>query len=141
MVEMILPLLLVVFSNTFYHIFAKFTSPKANPFLSLTVTYVVAAILSFLAFLFMGERKNILQEASNLNWASFALGAAIIGLELGYIYFYRAGWKVSIGSLVANVALACVLLVVGYLLFKESISLRQIIGIVVCALGLFLITK
>ena len=142
MVQMILPLLLVVVSNSFYHIFAKFTSAKANPFLSLTVTYVVAAALSFLAFLLIGERKEgLLAEASKLNWASFALGVSIIGLELGYIYFYRAGWKVSIGSLVANVALACVLLLVGYLLFKETISLRQIIGMAVCALGLFLITK
>jgi len=141
MLQMMLPLLLVVFSNTFYHIFAKFTSPKANPFLSLTVTYIVAALLSFIAFLFMGERKGLLQEASNLNWASLALGVSIIGLELGYIYFYRAGWKVSVGSLVANITLACVLLLVGLLLFKESISLRQIIGIIVCALGLILITK
>ena len=141
MLQMILPLALVVVSNTFYHIFAKFTASKANPFLSLTVTYIVAATLSFLAFLFLGERKSVIEEASNLNWASYALGIAIIGLELGYIYFYRAGWKISVGSLVANITLACVLLIVGILLFKESLSLRQVIGMIVCALGLVLITK
>lgn len=141
MLQMMLPLLLVVVSNSFYHICAKFIPGKANPFLSLTVTYITAAVLSFLAFLCFGNAKGLVKEASGLNWTSLVLGIAIVGLELGYIYFYRAGWKVSVGSLVANVALACVLLVVGYLLFKESISLRQIIGIVVCALGLFLITK
>ena len=141
MLQMILPLALVVAANTFYHIFAKFTSPKANPFLSLTVTYIVAAVFSFLAFLLVGERKTLASEVSNLNWASFALGVSIIGLELGYIYFYRAGWKVSIGSLVANIALACVLLLVGILLFKETLSIRQVIGMVICALGLVLITK
>ncbi|MBR5479385.1 MAG: EamA family transporter [Clostridia bacterium] len=141
MLQMALPLLLVVVSNTFYHIIAKFTPEKASPFLSLTVTYVVAAILSFCAFLLADERKSLIAEASNLNWTSLALGVSIIGLELGYIYFYRAGWKVSIGSLVANIALACVLLLVGLLLFKESITLRQVIGIIVCALGLVLVTK
>lgn len=141
MLQMALPLLLVVFSNTFYHIIAKFTPAKASPFLSLTVTYIIAAMLSFCAFLFTGERKSVLQEATNLNWTALALGVAIIGLELGNIYLYRAGWKISIGSLVANIALACVLLIVGLLLFKESISLRQVIGIIVCALGLVLVTK
>lgn len=141
MIPMMLPLLVVVVSNTFYHIIAKFTPEKASPFLSLTVTYIVAAVLSFCAFLFTGERKSVLQEATNLNWTALALGVAIIGLEIGNIYLYRVGWKVSVGSLVTNIALACVLLIVGYLFFKETISLRQIIGMAVCALGLFLITK
>lgn len=141
MIQMMFPLLLVVVSNTFYHIIAKFTPAKASPFLSLTVTYIVAAILSFCAFLFTGDRKSVLQEASNLNWTALALGVAIIGLEIGNIYLYRVGWKVSVGSLVTNIALAIVLLIVGLLLFKESITLRQVIGIIACALGLVLITK
>ncbi len=141
MVKMMLPVLLVVISNTFYHICSKFTPSKASPFLSLTITYITAAVISFCAFLLFGNRDGILAEASKLNWSSLVLGIAIVGLEVGYIYVYRAGWKVSVGSLVTNIALACVLLVVGYLLFKETISLRQLIGMAVCALGLILITK
>ena len=40
---------------------------------------------------------------------------------------------------VANIALACVLVFVGFFLYKESLSLRQLIGIGVCVFGLFLI--
>ena len=39
----------------------------------------------------------------------------MVGLELGYILIYRAGWKVSVASLVANLALACILVLVGVL--------------------------
>ena len=40
---------------------------------------------------------------------------------------------------IANIALACVLVFVGMLLYKETITLRQIIGMLVCAAGLYLI--
>ena len=43
--------------------------------------------------------------------------------------------------LIKIVAIAIVLLFVGYFLFREQITVRQLIGVAVCALGLFLITK
>jgi drug/metabolite transporter (DMT)-like permease len=54
---------------------------------------------------------------------------------------YRVGWPVSIASLVSNLAVACVLLFVGLLFYKEAISVRQLLGIFVCFAGLFLINK
>ena len=38
-------------------------------------------------------------------------------------------------------ALACILVIVGFFLYKESLSPQQIIGIAVCIFGLFLISK
>ena len=53
---------------------------------------------------------------------------------------YRAGWKVSVGSLViANITLACVLLAVGLLLYHETITLRQGLGVLVCLAGIYLV--
>lgn len=69
------------------------------------------------------------------------MGLSIVALELGYLFVYRAGWKVGMGSLVANVGLACVLLVIGFVFFKESFSARQLVGMGICVLGIFLITK
>ena len=84
-------------------------------------------------------RSNIWQEFSKANWTSAVLGIAVLALEFGYICIYRAGWKVSTASVIANIALACVLVFVGMLLYKETITLRQIIGMLVCAAGLYLI--
>ena len=75
------------------------------------------------------------------DWTALALGVAIVALEFGYVCLYRAGWNISVGTLVANISLACVLLVVGILLYKETVSIKQIIGMVISAIGLFLIVK
>ena len=62
-------------------------------------------------------------------------------LEVGWIYMYRAGWKVSVGSLVANIGLACTLLLIGVLFYKEVLTLRQLAGILLCMGSLFLLAK
>ncbi len=134
------PVGLVVLSNIFYNICAKSTSRDVNPFLALGVTYLVAGICTFTAFfLSSGKGTSLKQELMNLNWASFVLGIAIIGLEAGYLFAYRAGWKVNTAPLVANTILAIALIFVGFFLFKENISIRHIIGILVCITGLVII--
>ena len=67
------------------------------------------------------------------------LGLTIIGLEAGYLFFYRAGWAISVGSLVCNIGLAVILLFVGMLAFRETIAPHQLLGALCCLAGLFLI--
>ncbi|MEE1515265.1 MAG: EamA family transporter [Christensenellaceae bacterium] len=136
---MIWPMLIVITANTFYNVCAKSTPQGVNSFASLTITYLIAAAASLIMFFVTSEQKNIWQEFSKANWTSAVLGIAVLALEFGYICIYRAGWKVSTASIIANIALACVLVFVGMLLYKETITLRQIIGMLVCAAGLYLI--
>ncbi|MBC5787016.1 MULTISPECIES: EamA family transporter [Clostridiaceae] len=135
------PVLVVIGANTFYNIAAKSTPQNVNSFASLVVTYLVAALLAMVLFFITSPNKNLMSEFSKINWTSIVFGIAIVALEFGYINLYRAGWKVSVGSLVTNIGLACVLLIVGVLLYKEVISLRQMIGMAICAVGLILISK
>lgn len=135
------PMVLVVLSNCVYNICTKSTPEGANAFGSLMVTYLTAAALSAILFLFSCLHKNAVAELLKINWSSLVLGVSIVGLEFGYIYLYRAGWKLSVGSLVANISLACVLLLIGILLYKESVSLRQAAGMLICVVGLVLISK
>ena len=139
--NMIWPLLLIVGSNCFYHICAKSMPEEAHAFGALTVTYLIGAVISAVAFVVSVRPANVLTELHKLNWAPFVLGLAIVGLEAGNVFLYRAGWKISVGSVVGNISLAIVLLFVGYFLFHEQITVRQLIGVAVCALGLFLITR
>lgn len=138
---LIWPMLLVVGANTFYNVCAKSLPEEVNAFASLSITYLMASVLSIILFFITGSQKNLITEVSKVNWTTFVLGISIVALEFGYISIYRAGWKISVATLVANIGLACVLLIVGLLLYKEVISLRQVIGMVVCAAGLFLIGK
>ncbi|MCQ2437377.1 MAG: EamA family transporter [Clostridia bacterium] len=136
-----LPILIVVISNTLYHICAKSVPEGLNTFASLTVTYLIAAMLS-LAFFFVSQRNgNLLAEYRQLNWASFALGLAIIGLEAGFIMMYKVGWNISVGQLIASALLAIVLIFVGYLAYHEAITPTKLIGAAVCLVGLYLLNK
>lgn len=139
--NMICPILIVVASNTVYNICAKSTPDNVNSFASLAVTYLIAAVCSAVMFFATGEQKNLAAEITKANWTAYVLGIAIVGLEFGYICIYRAGWKISLGNLVASISLACVLVIVGVLLYKETISLKQVIGIVLCISGIILIAK
>ncbi len=140
MLKMIIPIAMLVLTNTFYNITQKKTPADANAFLSLAVTYTVAAAVCFIIF-FAGHRAPILsEELKKLNWTSFALGVIIIGLEFGYILAYRAGWDISKAPLVANCCLAVVLVFVGMIVFREKVSVKQIIGMAVCITGLVIVT-
>ena len=128
------PMLMVVGANTVYNICAKSVPDKLNSFAALTINYLVAAGLSLALF-------YLVQEMAKTNWAPVVMGLTVVGLELGYIFIYRAGWKVSVASLVANIALACLLVVVGVLLYKEVLTLRQVAGMGLCVAGLLLISR
>ncbi len=136
---MIWPVLIVVLSNTFYNICTKSTPSNVNAFGTLMLTYITAAVLTGIIFLFLVKPENAIVELSKVNWTSIVLGIAIVGLELGYIFMYRSGWKVSSGALVANICLAIALLFVGAILYGENINVKQVLGIFICIAGLFLI--
>ena len=63
---------------------------------------MAAALSLLLFFVTTGGEKNLIQEIGKTNWAPVVMGLSVVGLELGYILIYRAGWKVSVASLVAN---------------------------------------
>ena len=132
------PVLLILGSNIAYNLMTKSTPAQVNPFASLTVTYLVAAVFSFILLLFSSS-GHPLADFREVNWTGIVLGMAIVGLELGYICLYRAGWNISVGSLVTNVLLAACLLVIGLIVFKEAVGVKQMLGIVVCLCGLVLI--
>ena len=141
MLSYLWPLFLVIISNTVYNICAKSTPQNIQPFASLTLTYLVSAGLSLILFFVFSEDKNLLAELTKANWATYVLGCALVVLEVGWIYMYRVGWKVSVGSLVANIGLSCTLLLIGVLFYKEAITARQLAGILLCMGSMFLLAK
>lgn len=133
------PIALVVLSNTVYHICAKCQPEAVHPMASLTVTYLVAAVVSGVLYFSMSRGGSIVEEYKKLNWASVVLGVVIVGLEAGFIYAYKAGWSVSVAQIVASSVLAVILIFVGMFLFKETLTWNKIAGLVVCMAGLVLV--
>ena len=120
------PIALVVLSNVVYQICAKSVPDGMNPFAALAVTY-------------LGNHGSIIKELGKLNWAPFVLGLVIVGLEVGFIYAYKAGWQVSTAQLVASSALAIILIFVGFWLYKEQLTWNKLVGVAICLVGLFFI--
>lgn len=135
----IIPFLMVVSGNSFYHFLSKSISESLNPFLALTVTYGFAFILSIALFLFT-KSNAFSNEFLKLNWINFAMGAAVLAIESGWIILYRTGCDISKGSLLANICISTVLFLVGYLFFNESISTKKVIGLAVCLIGVYLMS-
>ena len=134
--DFIWPLLLIIFSNTFYNISAKSIPENLDAFGTLIITYIAGGVAALILFF---ARSGNFNFAGNFNWPSVILGLAIVGLEAGYVYLFRAGWEISKGSLAANTALAVVLIIIGKFIYHEDISLKQVLGILICLFGLYLI--
>lgn len=141
MLMYVISIVIIVASNVLYNISQKSTPLKANPFAALLITYLTSTILTFiLSFLYKSD-KNLFQSFKELNQTSIALGFAIVGLEFGYLMAYRAGWNISIGSLVANIFLAIILIPIGILFYKEGFEPYKVLGAIFCIIGLVLINK
>ncbi len=134
-------IVIIVASNIFYNICQKSTPKGINPFSALLVTYVVAAACTIGASFFFKTEKGLFESLPEINWTSIVLGFAIVGLELGYLLAYRSGWNISIGSLVANIFLALMLIPVGIIMYNEAFDPSKMAGILLCIAGLILINR
>lgn len=136
MLAYVWPIALVVLSNTVYQVCAKSMPKDLNPLASLTVTYLLAAAACAALYFILNPRGNLLKEYGRLNWVPFAFGIVIVGLEVGWIYAYKAGWEVSTASVVQGAALAVALIFVGFLLYHEALTWNKLVGVVICLVGL-----
>ena len=139
--SMIWPIALVVFSNIVYQICAKGVPKTMDVMASMTVTYLVGAVCSAVMFFVMNRNGSLLEEYGKMNWAPVLLGISVVGLEVGFIYAYKSGWTVSTLSIVQSAFLAVALLVVGALLYHETISVSKLVGVGLCLAGLFFLNR
>ena len=54
---------------------------------------------------------------------------------------YKVGWEISVGNIVQAIFLALALLVVGILIYHESLTANKVIGIVACLVGIFFLNR
>ena len=137
----ILPIALVVVSNILYQICAKSVPREMDAMASLTVTYLVGAVCSAVMFFVLNPGGSLLREYGKLNMAPMLLGISVVGLEAGFLYAYKAGWPVSTASIVQSAFLSLALLVVGALLYQEAVTPSKVLGVVICLVGLYFLSK
>ena len=132
---------LTVLSNVVYHLCQKAISANANPLISLFFTYATGMLLTLICFPFFYPNVSAVESVKNLNWATFGLGFAVVGLELGFLLAYRAGWNLSLGALYSNVLVTLLLLPVGIFFYREQLQTRHLLGLAFSLIGLVLLGK
>lgn len=132
---------LTVLSTVLYHLVQKSTPLEVNPMISLFVTYISAAVMCLILFPFFSKGVALSEQLHKVNWASFALGAAVLGIEVGFLYAYRVGGNISTTNLLVSALSVVVLLIIGYFFYHDQITALKIAGIILCSAGIILINK
>ena len=124
-----------------YHLAQKSIPAEMNPFLVVIIAYVIGIALCAGFAVALPGKKSIVESIKISNWAVYTLGAAAALIELGFLLAYRAGWKISVAAVATNAAAALTLIPIGFLVFKDHLSLRNVVGLLLCLLGLTMVMR
>lgn len=130
---------LAICSSALYHFSAKSTPANVNFSISLVVTYLVALGIVLLSIFFFPAKNGLAAELKQLNWASFLLAIAIVGIEFGFLLVYRSGWQLGLAAVLVNVVASLILVPVAIFVFKDKLNWVNIVGILVCLVGLMML--
>jgi drug/metabolite transporter (DMT)-like permease len=136
-----LPIVLTALATTLYHVAQKSIVPGVHPMVSLVVTYATALVACLAAVPFAPGGATFVRSLKDLNWATYVVGLSIVGVELAVLLAYRAGWRISLASVVANVTTALLLGLIGVVAYREQLTARHVVGLLMCVGGLVLAAK
>ena len=134
-----IPVILMIVANTLYSVTAKVTPTDVDTFASVSLTYRVCIVYALIMFFITSSNKNYFKEIKKANWTAPVLGACLVCLEVSTILLFRVGWELSVGLLLAYVLLAVVLVILGRVVYKEKLTTKRIIGIVISLAGVVLV--
>ena len=135
------PPLLIVLGLVISQLSQKSTDQGANPFVVVILAYIIgiaACIAGY--FLFPREDADTLPMIRTVIWSALGIGLGAVAIEIGFMLAYRAGWNLSLLPVSVNVCGAVVLILVGLLAYRESLSASKVVGVLMCIGGLLLIT-
>ncbi|HEV7859284.1 MAG TPA: EamA family transporter [Pyrinomonadaceae bacterium] len=135
------PFALATCGALLYHLSQRSIPRGMNPFLTTIIAYLVGIILCGLSLFIFPANKPLRDSLRESNWAVFAVGVAVVAIELGFVLAYRAGWRISVAAVATNASVTILLIPIGILVFKDQLSARNIIGLIFCLIGLILVAK
>ncbi len=136
-----LPLALAVGGNLLYHLAQKSMPKTANPLFAIILAYFVGIAACVLYSLVYPSERSFVETARESNWAVYAMGLGAAVIEVGFLLAYRAGWNISTAAVACSTAVTLLLIPIGVLAFREQLSVRNVVGLLLCMLGLVLVAK
>ena len=123
-----------------YQYFVKQVPATINPIVSVIGMYVAVLVISIFLLPFFPSESGFRAHFKQLNWIQVALAVAVLMIELGFLLMYRYGWNLSTGNVVTGMFVNTILVAIGITVFKESVSMTNIIGIILSIIGVALIS-
>jgi drug/metabolite transporter (DMT)-like permease len=135
-----LAMAIAITGQVLYHFMQKQIAPGAHPVLALIAFYLGAAALSLPLFLLFPLNTPLAQATSELGGAVWGVAVAIVLIELGFLLAYRAGGSLSSAFVLSASVVTGALLLIGLVVFKEAVSLKQVAGLLLCLAGIWLLS-
>jgi len=131
--------LLTIISYSLFDLFLKKTSGKIDDYIATLLINTIAVVPPLLFFLFLkmsGKNMSVSREG-----VLFAIVSGLfVGLaSIAFIKMFSSGGNLSIGSPIVRIGMVVLAAVFGVLILKETLSVRQIIGIIISVFGLSLL--
>jgi drug/metabolite transporter (DMT)-like permease len=135
-----LAMAVAITGQVLYHFMQKQVAPGAHPVLALIAFYLGAAVLSLPLFLLFPLATPLAQATGELGGAVWGVALSIVLIELGFLLAYRAGGTLSSAFVLSASVVTGALLIIGMMVFKEAVSLKQFAGLVLCLAGIWLLS-
>lgn len=120
-----------------YQSFIKAIPQGVSPVFALTTFYVTALCCSLVALKFAPiDIPKYSQD--QVSWAAVGAGVAIVGIELGYLMMYRAGWHLAAAPLFVVGGAALLLTPIAIMVFRQPMNAKFVVGMALCLSGLYL---
>ncbi len=135
------PPILIVLGLVVYQISQKSTDQAANPFVVVIMAYLIG-IAACIGGYFLVPKQDaaLIPMMKTVIWSALGIGLGAAAIEIGFMLAYRAGWNLSLLPVSVNVCGAVVLILIGLVAFRETLSIEKIVGVLLCIGGLVLIT-
>jgi|SRR5579883_845848 len=134
------PMLVVVLAQTVYQVAQKFMPAGLHPFAVFTLVYAVAATLCLGVLVLTGTSPLVQSLQACLVVPSLALALAVVGIEAGFLILYRNGGVISTAYATSSAATMLLLFLIGALWLREPVTSRQLAGVLLAAIGIWLAT-
>jgi len=134
-------LLLAIVASVGYHLVLKVTPGAVNPLLSLAITYAIGAAAFLGCYALVPDTPPIRDAVRLVNWTALGLAITVIAIDVAFLLLYRSGFEVALGLNITQAAAALVLVAIGVFVFREKITGVNVAGIVLCIVGLWLISR
>lgn len=132
---------IAIVGQVLYQVTQKTVHAEAHPVLALIAFYLVAAVLSLPLFLLFPLQGSLAAGIGRLNLSVLGVALSIVLIELGFLLAYRSGGSLSTTYVLSASVVACVVLALGALFFKEILTVSRLAGIGLCFSGIWLLTR